>query len=166
MLIVRPDGSQEHVRDFTQTQYTSDVAMCQEFLRRLNTLAQECNGITLAIAHGGSASPKGDPHCLPFIAARSFYTLTVDKRNYRDKYHSTEGRLWTGFREFPSLYFLDLVPEVGQYLFARRLQLRSLELEDVAREFGLGHLQDCAAIAAIDERVGISSLKLALAETC
>lgn len=112
--------------------------MCQEFFRLLNRLAEECNGITLAIAHNGSANSRGAPYDLPWITYRSLYNLDIQQRNYRDTYSSTDGTLWTGFREFPRLYFMDTLRAVGQYLTMQKVKIPSLGLDAIAKEFKVG----------------------------
>lgn len=61
--------------DVTVVPYASESQMCQGFFKTLNDLAHK--GVTLAIAHNGSASPRGSPYDLPFIAYRSMYNLTI-----------------------------------------------------------------------------------------
>ena len=92
IVVVHPDGRQHEIALLNQMMnYTYEQAkinidvrefqqesiMCQEFFRLLNKIANDNESVVLAIAHNGSASPRGDPYDLPWIAYRSLYNLNI-----------------------------------------------------------------------------------------
>jgi hypothetical protein len=121
--------------DIILNSFASESEMCQYFFRRLNELADEIQGVVLAVAHNGSANSRSTPYDLPWIASRSLYNLQPTKRNYRDQYSGTEGELWSGFAQFPKLFFLDTLRMAGQYLCLQKVKIPSLGLDALALYF-------------------------------
>lgn len=61
------------------------------FFRICHALANEFNTISICIGHNASCNPRGEPYDIVWLTARSMYNLNIHKRNYHDKYSSTDG---------------------------------------------------------------------------
>lgn len=180
--------------DINVYRFDSEVQMCQDFFRRMNTIADDNNGVVICIGHNASANNRGDPYDLPWIANRSMYNLQVEKKVYRDSYSLTEGQNISHIKQFPRLYFLDTLRAVGQFLSMEKTKLASLSLDSLAKHFKLQGkaedmsyhelakistqygsefgravsycVQDCQVVRSLDQKLSLSETKIAFVEKC